>query len=446
MKSSKIPQFQSSNRIGFHYFPDTTHYTNHDLAVWLPELKKLNATSLVLLSDATRAIPEQFLSAVIGAGITPIIHFPLSLPDAPNPADIRAILDAYARWGIQYVIFFDKPNSRSAWSASGWAQQDLIERFLDKFIPLAGAALQAGLTPVFPPLEPGGNYWDTTFLSTAFQAMLRRKQTQLADRMMLSAYAFSYGKPLAWGAGGPQRWTQNRPYYTPQGSEDQRGFHVYEWVQSVAQQVFQHEIPMLLLGAGIQHDQPGGSYNAAEQTQVVKEMISLLEDKSSTALPEVIETCAFYLLSAESSSPQSEFAWYPAADQPRPVVQSLITQNETQPEPEPAVEPEPVENKTAEAHAMPKDTSHPIAHYLLLPVYEWGIADWHLEAIKPFVKKHQPTVGYSLSEAALAQKVTVVGGEQTFPQSELDKLIESGSQIDRIAGDGTTIATLLTER
>lgn len=437
MKNSKIPQFQSTNRIGFHYFPDTTHYTNHDLAVWLPELKKLNATSLVLLSDATRAIPEHFLSALIGAGITPIVHFPLSLPDAPNPADIKAILEAYARWGIQYVIFFDKPNSRSSWSASGWGQQDLIERFLDKFIPLANVAIQAGLTPVFPPLEPGGNYWDTTFLSTAFQALNRRKQNQLVERMMISGYAFTSGKPLNWGAGGPSKWKQNRPYFTPQGSEDQRGFRLYEWYQAIAQETFQHEIPMLLLGVGIKNDQPAGSYAVDEHKKVVKEILAEMD-----SLPAYIGTCAFYLLSTENNSPQAEFAWYPTVDNPRPVVQNLVIKEEANTVSQ-SVE---IAEKAAELHSIPEDTTHPIAHYLLLPVYEWGVADWHLEAIKPFVKKYQPTIGYSLKEAALAQKVTVVGGEQTFPQSELDKLIESGSQVDRIAGDGTTIATLLAER
>lgn len=436
MKNSKIPQFQNSNRIGFHYFPDTTHYTNHDLAVWLPILSKLNTTSLVLLSDATRAIPEQFLSAVIGAGITPVVHFPLALPDAPNPADIKAILEAYSRWGVQYVIFFDKPNSRDTWSASGWAQQDLVERFLDKFIPLANAALQAGLTPIFPPLEPGGNYWDTTFLSSALQAILRRKQNQLAERMMLAGYAFTFDKSLDWGAGGPGCWPQNRPYFTPQGSEDQRGFHLYEWYETIAQQVLQHEIPMILLGAGVKTNLPGGSYVANEQTQVVKEILNGLP-----SIPSYVGSLMFYLLSADSQSPQKEFAWYPTADAPLPVAQNLIKE-ETQPEIESAVS----ENNPAEAHSMVEDPSHPIAHYLLLPAYEWGVADWHLDAIKPFVKKYQPTIGYSLKEAALAQKVTVVGGEQTFPQSEIDRLVESGCKIDRIAGDGTTIATLLAER
>jgi hypothetical protein len=88
----------------------------------------------------------------------------------------------------------------------------------------------------------------------------------------------------------------------------------------------------------------------------------------------------------------------------------------------------------------------PIKHYLLLPTYEWGIAEWHLDAIKPFVKKYQPTIGFSLKEAVLASKVTVVGNEQSFPEEILERLRASGCEVERISGDGTSIATLLATR
>ena len=89
---------------------------------------------------------------------------------------------------------------------------------------------------------------------------------------------------------------------------------------------------------------------------------------------------------------------------------------------------------------------HPLQHYLLLPAYEWGISEWHLDVIKPFVKRYLPTIGFSLSEAALAAKVTVVGGLQSFPEDSLQFLRTSGCVVDRISGDGTTIASQLAER
>jgi putative cell wall-binding protein len=46
----------------------------------------------------------------------------------------------------------------------------------------------------------------------------------------------------------------------------------------------------------------------------------------------------------------------------------------------------------------------------------------------------------------LAEQVTIIGGPQRFPESILERLRESGCIVDRIAGDGTSIATQLSER
>ncbi|MCJ7623647.1 MAG: hypothetical protein MUO76_09105 [Anaerolineaceae bacterium] len=93
-----------------------------------------------------------------------------------------------------------------------------------------------------------------------------------------------------------------------------------------------------------------------------------------------------------------------------------------------------------------KKLQRPIAHYLLLPTYEWGVADWHLEIIQPFVKKYRPTIGFSLKEAVLANRVTVIGNQQSFSDEIIDRLQAAGCEVERISGDGTTIATRLAER
>lgn len=430
-----------TKRFGLHYFNDTVHYTNRDLVDWLPLMKSLNISTLVLKSDPTRAIPEQFISALIGAEITPIIHIPLPLPDAPAPADLKAILDAYARWGVRHVILFDKPNAVSSWTSSSWAQQGLVERFLDKYIPLANAVLQAGMTPIFPPLEPGGSYWDLVFLKTSLQSLGRRKQNALIDHLALASYAFTKGHALDWGAGGPSKWSKNLPYFTPAESQDQHGFRIFEWYNSVAQAVLQKSLPQYLLGAGISSDQPGGSYPDEAHQRLVTDILRALEKMDEVkAIPDYVVSCNFYRLAASSGSADEEFAWFFSKDQPRLTAASLMKETEKKNIPvEESVTAEPVVE-------TPTDPAHPIRHYLLLPSYEWGISDWHLDAIKPFVKKYQPTVGFSVAEAALAARVTIVGGEQSFPRSLEEQLTGSGSTVERISGDGTTIATSLAER
>lgn len=144
-----------SPRMGFHYFPDTDHYTRKDLDTWLPVLNQLQAGWLVLLANGTRAIPEQFVTGLVNASIKPIIHIQLPLPNSPAAKELKTLFSAYARWGVKHIILFDKPNRMQSWSSSGWVQQDLVERFIDRFLPLALAVAQAGMIPIFPPLEIG---------------------------------------------------------------------------------------------------------------------------------------------------------------------------------------------------------------------------------------------------------------------------------------------------
>ena len=152
-----------TSRLGFYYFPDTTHYRESDLRAWLPELRAVGASWLTLLAPTDRAIPETFIRGLLSAGITPILHFRLPLDKPIPPEKFQLLFESYARWGVDYVVLYDRPNRRKAWSLRDWSQKELVERFLDFYLPLAEAALRNGLTPVFPPLEPGGDYWDTAF-------------------------------------------------------------------------------------------------------------------------------------------------------------------------------------------------------------------------------------------------------------------------------------------
>jgi hypothetical protein len=144
--------------IGLHYFPDTLHYREQDLLTWLPELLALGAGWLTLIAPLQRAIPEEFITHLIQAEIEPVLHFPLPLDQSTSRLNLNMLLNTYSRWGVKYVTLFDRPNLRRNWSAATWAQDNLVERFLDFYIPLAEAVQMTGMVPVFPPLEPGGDY------------------------------------------------------------------------------------------------------------------------------------------------------------------------------------------------------------------------------------------------------------------------------------------------
>jgi len=449
---SKFPIPRINTRLGLHYFPDVVHYRTTNLKNWLPELNALGVSWLTLHAPSDRAIPEAFLKGLLDQNIEPILQFKMQIDDPQPLEDIITLLSTYARWGIHYIILFDRPNSRAAWTATDWTQIDLVERFLDRYLPYAESALQAGLIPVFPPLEPGGDYWDTAFLKTSLQAIMRRGEQKIIDNLIVGAYASARQRPITWGRGGPQRWPKTQPYISSSSTEDQCGFHIFDWYIPIIESVTQKPASLILFEAGAQLNEiNSGNITKLDPDEHTLRNLSLINAvvsenikksklkgiKSSHTIidpvpPQVI-SCNFWLLSAALNSPYLPNAWYKPDGTTLPVVESInkfISENLIIPKP-----------KSTISTSFQKGKEKSISHYLLLPSYEWGVVDWHLDLIRPFVKQHQPTIGFSLEEASKAARVSVIGGIQAFSQDDLLTLKTAGCIVNRISRDGTSIAT-----
>jgi hypothetical protein len=348
------PTPPKNTRLGFHYYPDTSHFRKCDLETWLPELQALGISWLVLEAPASRAIPEYFLCGLLEAGIEPVLQLHLPLDPAwrakdQDPKALELLFSMYAQWGLHYILPFDRPNLRSAWPAPAWAQADLVERFLDLYLPVAQRALEAGLTPVFPLLEPGGDYWDTAFLRAALRGLQRRGHDNLLKALVLSALARTDRRLLSWGAGGPERWPGKRPYSEAGPGEDQQGFYIFDWYLAVAQAALGIPLPLLLFGAG--KFTPAApiagqreEYNlyaraAAEEEAHTRRSLALAQVLSApgNASGEVVQTaegpldpvsphvlaCNLWLLAARPESPHASEAWYSPAGDPLPAVAAL---------------------------------------------------------------------------------------------------------------------------
>lgn len=633
-----------TRRIGFYYFPDSLHYRQEDLETWLPVLRDLGAAWVVLPAPTGRAIPEPFLAGLLSAGIQPVLHFnhagghAVRLGEETTSAtEMGLLLKSYARWDVHYAVFYDRPNLRQSWTPQAWAQGSLVEHFLDAALPLMSAAAEAGITPVLPPLEPGGDYWDLAFLRSMLRSLVRRAPIRVLDALALSAQAFTRERPLSWGAGGPERWPGLLPYHTPAGSEDHLGFRIFDWYLSIAEQELERrpEIFLLRMGAQLAPDgdaagvgQVNGLRHARGNLDIARLLCGDLEPglagaspvtppnvevgrtgispvtppsvevgrtgispvtppavevgpavqgvpqpKSAPAQPapppaqiepvpsEVLAGC-FWLLASEPG-PGSEQAWHHPERQPLPVVGALrqymefrrkrpapvplqdtrqpardasgpaLAQNpasdspaggngkpaareaqaadtaadrllrmlqdalavdpcslaspasgtpgsqvsspggvaaaaspETLPASAAAGSPEtlpayaaamPPETVAAPAAAEPSSSPNitpktapqaapaparrPIAHYVLLPLYAWGAANWDLALLEPLLQDSHPTIGFSLAEARLARRVTVIGGEGAISLEALSMLRESGCQVERILDDGTILAS-----
>ncbi len=451
MQPQPLPPMNT--RLGFHYFPDTIHFREDDLTTWLPEIRSLGATWLTLLAPAERAIPEFFLNGLLQSGIEPVLHFDLPLEFHNQPETLDLLFSTYARWGIHYVTLFDRPNSRASWSPAAWAQADLVERFLDIFLPVADSALREGLIPVFPPLEPGGDYWDTAFLRAALPryptprteplaqlaspvclCMGRRATTELgswwtrtlADGTSLFHPRFS-PRPT-WFPNirlvfdpGPGRIGTKTPYFTPPSRQLPSASKSAVLFPETA--VVNHTHRNLAIANLVSGETARTGFTSNQQNELLE------------PVPPEVLACNFWLLSATAENSSSNSAWFQPDGTFLPIVGEMRKW---------------IAGVRAVADlGMPgsapiisnNNQNHPISHYLLLPIYGWGVPEWHLDAVRPFVKEFHPTIGFSLIEASHAVRVTVVGGVQAYSDQDLQPLSQAGCLVERITVDGTIVAT-----
>ncbi len=401
---------RTHNSIGFHYFPDDRHYRQEDLDRWLPILIEHRASWLTLHGSKDRPIPEPFVRGLLEAGIQPIIHIPCLLGSLRSE-DINPVLYSYAHWGVKYVVVYDRPNLQTSWEMGQWSRSGLVERYLDAALPVLQAAFSAGLRPTLPPLEPGGDYWDTAFLESALKSIARRGQQDLLQSLAIGAYAWTYGRSLDWGAGGPEAWEKARPYSTPEGSQDQLGLRIADWYKSIARKVVGQPLSTLVLAGG-PTDASGESPDeaAGAKSRAIEIALSQMDPEQAP------EAFCLYLLAADPDHNDSAFAWYGPTAQPQGVAHAYRE----------ARQRAKTTSKSSSDH-----TKKVFDHYLLLPPEESNaIPAWRRASA--FAVTHRPVVGFSPDEAAHAEKVTIAGGLDLVPATTERTLQAAGCQVQRL--------------
>jgi len=403
---------RQQERIGYYYSPDDQHYTHHELTSWLPILESLGARWLTLCASADRAIPEAFIRALVEASIEPVIH--IDIPMAKLQLErLETLFAAYRRWGVRYVVASDRPNLQARWTPNSWGRGALVDRFLDQYLPVLVAQRAAGLIPVFPPLEPGGDYWDLAFLEAALRGMLERGQRSLVEELTLGIFLWTYGRPLDWGIGGSASWPEARPYHTPAGCQDHRGFRIFEWYAAIARQVAENALPMLVVAGGETRTGPSGSTGIDPHSETNRAVARLMQ---SGEAPYYVLNFAFYVLRAGAGGEKAEQAWFPRPGMPRPVVaaiQQLLVGLDRD-----------GRSESNEEKAF--------SRYFLLPDVQHAMDDLDVTAVLELARRSRAVVGCSLREAARAHEVALVGDDRALPREMEDELRRAGCLVHRL--------------
>lgn len=391
------------SRIGYYYRPDSQHYRAKDLELWLPILRDLAAGWVVLRASEKRPVPDFFIKTLIAHGVQPIIH----VPEPAEPVDVAALgeqFQTYAELGVQHVVIMDQLNSRAAWSPREWSQPGIVERAARKLLPILEAQLAAGLHPTIPPLQQGGDYWDLAFLNGMLSAIVREAPPAMIEHLTIACYGWDHGRGPRWGAGGPGAWPHSQPYICPPGSENQVGVRAFEWYGRTAQKTLDVKPPVIVLAGG----RGPGAEQRASAVETAETHAQIISDIGASG-PEWLLCFCFFTLTAGEDQGHRAFALARAE--------------------RPTGDPKPVE-------ASPKMISpvqeKALRHYLLLPREQMkDKSAW--ENAKGYVQAFQPAVGFSAQEAALAQRVTLAGGEDIFPSELEQKLRDGGSIVERLS-------------
>ncbi len=316
MNLLEYPRPRGDTGIGFHWFPDYRHYEQRCFDMFVPELEAMGASWLVVLSDGLTPIPDWFLRGLIEQDIEPIIRIFTPFVTFIDQSGLRRVCRHYASLGVHYVHVFNEPNLRIEWAE--WNPTSLPTRFMDHLIPCLETMHGVdGIVPVFTPLSPGGDYWDTSFLKTALAVLNQRGKEFLYDKMAVGIHNYAFNKPLTWGKGGSIRWKCARPHQRVPGCEDQTGFCQFEWYDEIVRRRIGRRLPLIGCENGVRlgdaDDPRSPAINEALHAERSAGICQMMMDGE---VPYYFFNNAFWLLAAEDENPFAHHRWYKPDGEP----------------------------------------------------------------------------------------------------------------------------------
>ena len=425
---SDFPRPENDTGIGFHYYADARHYDREALRFWLPELESLGASWLVLYSEPAEPVPEGFLRELVAHGIEPVVRVvsrPIGLLD---PLGLAKLAGTYAACGVRYCSVYVEPNVATNWGAVEWARPDLVGRFVEILLPALRALRSAGLWPLLPALRPGGDYWDTAFLGTMLRLLCDRAEPDLLESLGICIHIPTGNRPLRWGRGGPRAWPLARPYYTPPGTQDHRGFHLFEWYDEIVRAKLGRSLPMIVgEGGPVVGDSNDPDYPVLDEITHSMRVAEIARTFVDGDVPDYLFNYAFFALGQGVNDANDLHAWYKSDGRRLPAVAALkLLKNQGR-----------LRRRATPTNAA-RSSSEPERHYLLFLASPDGDGPdgWSTEALlqsaAAYVARFRPSVGFSIAEASAAQRVTIVAAPGMDGSAAERLLARDGRIVERI--------------
>lgn len=322
MDIASYPRPAGDTGIGFHWFPDTKHYSKSHLRQFGPSLKALGASWLLLLADFSDEVPESFIKELRARGIEPVVQLQSPFVAPVNSQELGHAARKYASMGVHYLFIYDQPNLQAQWSK--WPGPDTPARFMEFCLnSMETLALTEGIIPLFPPLAPGGSLNDLEFLQRCLDILTAQASANLKDKMGIAIRNNPGNSPLWWGHGGQKAWPASVAGRCPEGSENHMGFCLYEWYDEIIRASLGHPVLMIATGYGpAPGDRPSEAFPPLNGSLHAERAGAMAEAMMSHQVPTYLANCVMGLLAAEDGDPFAAHRWF-RADQ-RPVLPRAI--------------------------------------------------------------------------------------------------------------------------
>ncbi|MBQ6519814.1 MAG: hypothetical protein IJI14_13915 [Anaerolineaceae bacterium] len=294
---------RKSKKLGFHYYKDAGHFDDPSLDYWLPKLQAAGTSWLVVYAPENGEIPENFIIRLRDCRIEPVVVLNYSISEPPSQQIFRQRMAYYHSIGIHMVQFFNRPNMKSSWLPEDWVKPGLVTRFIRRYADYAAVCVQEKVIPLFPMLEPGGDYWDLAFLRSSVKLIRREYSEVLLSNLVFSASGCLYRHPVSWNEAGPSGYPPAVPY--AEGQVDHRGFYLFQWYEEILKKEIGKNVPLLLMNAGM-WDGSSGIFDVVtrESKQEYLNILNLLQDvtvKSDGKIPPYVLSCCVYKLPSTES-------------------------------------------------------------------------------------------------------------------------------------------------
>ena len=347
------------------------------------------------------------------------------------------------------VQFFNRPNMRSSWNAEDWIKPGIVSRFVRRYADYATVCVREKVIPLFPLLEPGGDYWDLAFLQSSIKQIRKEFSESLLSNLVFTASAGLNRHPITWNENGPSAYPPAIPYQ--EGQVDHRGFYLFRWYEEILKKEIGKSVPLLLMNAGL-WDPGAGIFDVVtkESRQQYLNILNLLQDvsmKAENAIPSYILSCCIYKLPTTESLSASVPNGSSAADN---LFGKDTKNNDSRNLPFPRRVIEYVQKKligkvvgfgkkvgtniaTISNYAGQLLQGGRLKEYFLLPEVNSLFTEDQLNTIRQYIKMHKCASGNDLNEALASKNVIMIDDQALYPAYMLRQLQDRGCAVHTVS-------------